>query len=105
MRPSELQRAILDSYQIFFARAFEVEQRPQRRMRLKSYAKSVEMGNVGMERHIRFLEEVEKPYYTADGRLKEDLLRDDFEARYGALRERLAGSVRRDSQFLKAFAV
>ena len=105
MRPSELQRGILDSYRIFFEHAFEIEQRPQRRMRLKSYAKSVELGNVGMERHIRFLEEIEKPYYTADGRLKEDLLKADFEDRYGALRDRLAGAVRRDSQFLKAFAV
>lgn len=105
MRPSELQRGILDSYRIFFGRALEIEQRPQRRARLKAYARSVEYSRGGMERHIRFLEELEKPYYTASGTLKDDLLRADFDARYGALRDWLAlSSKRSDPQFVKAYA-
>jgi Radical SAM superfamily/B12 binding domain len=104
MPPSELQRGIIRSYEVFFERAFELESRPQRRMRLKSYARSVRVGIPGMERHIRFLEELEKPYYTAAGTLREDLLRSDFESRHGALRDRLAGTVRHDAGFLRAFA-
>lgn len=104
MRPSALQRAIINSYDVFFERAFEIEQRPQRRMRLKAYAKSVQLGIPGMERHARFLETIEAPYYTDAGRLKEDLLEADFEARHGALRARLAETVRVDAGFARAFA-
>jgi anaerobic magnesium-protoporphyrin IX monomethyl ester cyclase len=105
MRPSELQRGILDSYDIFFQRAFEIERRPQRRARLKSYALSVDRSRAGMERHIRFLEELEKPYYTAAGTLKEDLLKADFDAEHGELRSWLARSSRRkDLQFVQGYA-
>lgn len=105
LRPSELQRGILDSYDIFFTRAFEIEQRPQRRARLKAYLRSVKCGRVGMERHIRFLEELEKPYYTASGILKEDLLKADFDARHGELRDWLVKSTRRrDLLFVKEYA-
>jgi hypothetical protein len=105
MRPSELQRGILDSYGIFFKRAFEIERRPQRRARLKSYARSVERGRVGMQQHIHFLEELEKPYYTPSGTLKEDLLKADFESRHGELRTWLARSSKRtDLQFVKGYA-
>ncbi|MGW1073326.1 B12-binding domain-containing radical SAM protein [Streptomyces sp. NPDC002537] len=105
MRPSELQRGILDSYGIFFKRAFEIEQRPQRRARLKSYARSVERGRAGMEQHIRFLEGLEKPYYTTSGTLKEDLLKADFDTRHGELRTWLARSSKRtDLQFVKGYA-
>jgi hypothetical protein len=96
MRPSELQGAILRSYDIFFARAFEIETRPQRRMRLKSYARSVEQGRAGMERHIEFLKQIEKPYYTGAGTLKEEALKADFDAEHGALRQRLETQVRRN---------
>jgi anaerobic magnesium-protoporphyrin IX monomethyl ester cyclase len=104
MRPSELQRSIIRSYEVFFQRAFEVETRPQRRMRLKSYARSVQLGIPGMERHIRFLEEVEKPYYSAGGTLREDLLKADFESRKGGLRDWLATAVHHDRNFVQAFA-
>ena len=105
MRPSELQRGILDSYGIFFQRAFEIEQRPQRRARLKSYSLSVDRGRAGMERHIRFLEELEKPYYTGSGTLKEDLLKADFDAKHGELRSWLARSSRRkDLHFVQGYA-
>ncbi|MFF3362534.1 B12-binding domain-containing radical SAM protein [Streptomyces misionensis] len=105
MRPSELQHGILDSYDIFFKRAFEIERRPQRRARLKAYARSVERGRAGMEQHIRFLAELEKPYYTTAGTLKEDLLKADFDTRYGDLRTWLQGSSRRsDVEFVKAYA-
>ena len=105
MRPSELQRGILDSYTIFFKRAFEIERRPQRRARLKSYARSVECGRAGMEKHIRFLEDLEKPYYTPAGTLKEDLLKADFDARHGELRSWLARSSKRsDVEFVKGYA-
>jgi hypothetical protein len=105
MRPSELQQGILDSYDIFFKRAFEIERRPQRRARLKAYARSVERGRAGMEQHIRFLAELEKPYYTTAGTLKEDLLKADFDTRYGDLRTWLQGSSRRsDVEFVKAYA-
>jgi len=104
MRPSQLQRCILESYNHFFTRAFEIEKRPQRRMRLKSYARSVEMGNRGMEAHIHMLEKMEAPYYTASGTLKENLLKADFEQRYGPLRERLEKTIRLDNQFEKRYA-
>lgn len=104
MRPSALQRLILKSYDVFFERAFEIENRPQRRMRLKSYARSVQLGNAGMERHARFLEEIEKPYYTAGNTLREDLLKADFASKKGALRDRLARTVRHDANFVRAFA-
>lgn len=104
MRPSALQAAIRDSYRIFFKRAFEIEQRPQRRMRLKAYERSVEQSIPGMDHHIGVLEQLEQPYYTADGHLKEDLLKADFEARHGHVREWLATSLKRDPQFVKVFA-
>jgi hypothetical protein len=105
MRPSTLQRGILDSYDIFFKRAFEIEQRPQRRARLKSYARSVDRGRAGMEQHIRFLEDLEKPYYTSSGTLKEDLLKADFDTRHGELRDWLAKSSKRsDVEFVKRYA-
>ncbi|MEV5988491.1 radical SAM protein [Streptomyces sp. NPDC052051] len=105
MRPSELQQGILDSYGIFFKRAFEIERRPQRRARLKAYQRSVECGRAGMEQHIRFLTELEKPYYTSSGTLKEDRLKADFDARYGDLRTWLGRSSRRsDVEFVKGYA-
>ncbi|MCN9243706.1 radical SAM protein [Streptomyces sp. RY43-2] len=105
MRPSELQQGILDSYGIFFKRAFEIERRPQRRARLKAYQRSVECGRAGMEQHIRFLAELEKPYYTSSGTLKEDLLKADFDARYGDLRTWLGRSSKRsDVEFVKGYA-
>jgi radical SAM superfamily enzyme YgiQ (UPF0313 family) len=104
MRPSALQRAIIRSYDIFFERAFEIEQRTQRRMRLKAYAKSVEYGRAGMERHASWLEGIEKPYYTPDNRLREELLASDFEAQHGRLRNWLGRTVRADAGFARAFA-
>ncbi|WP_030784569.1 B12-binding domain-containing radical SAM protein [Streptomyces sp. NRRL S-920] len=105
MRPSELQRGILDSYDIFFQRAFEIETRPQRRARLKAYSRSVDRGREGMRQHIHFLEQLEKPYYTAAGTLREDLLKADFDARHGELREWLARSSKStDVEFVKRYA-
>ncbi|MTJ80854.1 MAG: radical SAM protein [Telmatospirillum sp.] len=105
MRPSVLQRLILKSYDVFFERAMEVESRPQRRMRLKSYARSTTMSRHGMERHIAQLEALEKPYYTPSGALREDLLKSDFEARHGPTREWLARSARgAEPVFAKAYA-
>ena len=98
MRPSSLQRAILESYDIFFARALELEKRPRRWARLKAYAMSVAESRAGMERHIAFLESIERPYYTAEGHLKEDLLKADFDGRYGAVREFLQSRVRRPAE-------
>jgi hypothetical protein len=95
MRPSVLQRAILDSYDVFFARALETESRPKRRARLNAYARSVADSIPGMERHIAHLEQLEQPYYTPSGSLKEDLLKSDFDGRYGPLREYLRCRVRR----------
>jgi anaerobic magnesium-protoporphyrin IX monomethyl ester cyclase len=94
MRPSVLQRRILEAYGIFFQHAFEIESRPQRRMRLKNHARCVKPGNEGMVKHIQFLEEIEKPYYTSAGRLKEDLLKLDFEGRHGELLEALGKAAR-----------
>lgn len=105
MRPSVLQQGILDSYDIFFKRAFEIERRPQRRARLKAYSLSVDRGRAGMKQHIRFLEELEKPYYTPAGTLKEDLLKADFDARHGELRSWLSRSSKRsDVEFVKGYA-
>jgi anaerobic magnesium-protoporphyrin IX monomethyl ester cyclase len=103
MRPSDLQRAILRSYETFFERAMQIETRPQRRMRLKSYARSVNQGQEGMHRHIGFLERLEAPYYTPSGTLKEELLKADFEAKHGALRERLSAISGQNSALIKAF--
>jgi anaerobic magnesium-protoporphyrin IX monomethyl ester cyclase len=105
MRPSVLQRAIIECYEIFFDRALEIESRPQRRMRLKSYALSVEHGLPGMERHVHFLEQLEKPYYTENGTLKEHLLEADFAGRKGELRDWLATAVHRDPNFAKALSL
>jgi SAM-dependent methyltransferase len=105
MRPSELQRLILQAYDTFFARAMEVETRPQRRTRVKSFSRSVAMSRAGMERHAAFLESIEEPYYTSSGSLREDLLRADFDARYGQLRSWLAKTARgADATFAKAYA-
>lgn len=105
MPPSELQRLILESYDVFFARAMEIEQRPQRRMRIKAYARSVAEGRAGMERHIAFLQELEKPYYTRTGSLREDVLKADFEQRFGATRDWLARSARgADREFVRMYA-
>ncbi|HXY99537.1 MAG TPA: radical SAM protein [Stellaceae bacterium] len=105
MRPSVLQRLILQSYDVFFERAMEVETRPQRRMRIKAYERSIAQSQGGMERHVAFLEELERPYYTASGTLKEDLLKADFEARFGKTRAWLAQTARgSDPQFVKAYA-
>ena len=58
-----------------------------------------------MEKHIRFLEDLEKPYYTPAGTLKEDLLKADFDARHGELRSWLARSSKRsDVEFVKGYA-
>lgn len=96
MRPSKLQEAILKSYDIFFVRALEIETRPQRRMRLKSYARSVEQGKAGMRHHIEFLKQIEKPYYNSSGNLREEALKSDFDTEHGALRQRLETCVRRN---------
>lgn len=98
MRPSALQRAMRDAYPVYFERAFEIETRPQRRMRLKNYARSVEPGVRSMDRHIAFLEEIEKPYYTPKGELKEDLLKADFEDRYGELKQWLGKLVNHNAE-------
>jgi hypothetical protein len=92
MRPSVLQRRILKAYDTFFARALQIETRPQRRMRLKNHARCVDPGNQGMLKHIQLLEAIEAPYYTEGGSLRESVLREDFEDRYGRLRDRLAAS-------------
>jgi len=49
-----------------------------------------------MLKHIRRLEEIEKPYYTPAGTLREDVLRNDFEDQYGKLRDRLSQAVRHE---------
>lgn len=103
MRPSVMQRKLLEAYSIFFERAFEIETRPQRRMRLKNHARCVKPGNDGMLKHIRYLEQIEQPYYTAAGELKEERLKADFEDRYGALRDRLAATVRREGATAQVF--
>jgi anaerobic magnesium-protoporphyrin IX monomethyl ester cyclase len=105
MRPSVLQRRILECYDIFFQHAFEIETRPQRRMRLKNHARCVKPGNDGMLKHIQFLESIEKPYYTSSGVLKENLLKADFESRYGELRASLRAAVRPGGGALSARAL
>lgn len=101
MRPSDLQRAIVNSYEVFFERTLAIERRPQRRARVLSYARSVKASLPGMARHIRNLEELEEPYYTRSGTLKEDLLKADFESRWGAQREWLRQSTRRDRKLVE----
>lgn len=105
MRPSVLQKRILGAYDIFFARAFEIETRPQRRMRLKNHARCVKPGNEGMLKHISYLEEIEKPYYTNEGILKEDLLKSDFDGKYGELKERIGRTIRTEGQPEKVYHV
>lgn len=104
MKPSVLQKSIVNSYKIFFDRALEIEKKPRQRMRLKAYAHSINYSIPGMEKHARYLEMIEKPYYTSSGRLKENILRSDFETRYGYIRERLARSLKRDTNFIKRFS-
>ncbi len=94
MRPSVLQRRILRAYDTFFQRAFQIETRPQRRMRLKNHARCVDPGNRAMLKHIEYLETIEAPYYTEGGQLREAALVSAFEDRYGALRDWLAGAER-----------
>jgi len=103
MRPSRLQQAILDSYQTFFKRALEIEQEPQRRMRLKCYARSVAESVRGMKTHIEALRKIEAPYYSSDEQLDEDMLKDSFERAHGHLRKQLETSIRREPGFLTAF--
>jgi anaerobic magnesium-protoporphyrin IX monomethyl ester cyclase len=105
MRPSTLQRAIIEAYDIFFARAMEIEKVPQRRARIKAYSRSVAMSRAGMERHIADLEQIEKPYYTSSGSLRESLLKSDFDSRYGKLRAWLSRSAQGDdAKFTRAYA-
>jgi radical SAM superfamily enzyme YgiQ (UPF0313 family) len=93
IRPSSLQQAMLDAYDIFFEAAYKIETRPQRRMRLKSYQGSVARARTGTLRHIEFLRDVERPFYRADDTLDEDRLKDDFERRFGKLRQWLTDSL------------
>jgi radical SAM superfamily enzyme YgiQ (UPF0313 family) len=93
IRPSALQQAMLDAYDIFFEHAYRIETRPQRRMRLKSYQRSVACAREGTMRHIAFLREVEAPFYRADDTLDEDLLKGDFDKRFGKLRQWLTDSI------------
>jgi anaerobic magnesium-protoporphyrin IX monomethyl ester cyclase len=104
IRPSQLQQGIIDSYRIFFNRVFELEQRPQRRARLKMYEKSVAVSLPGMEKHIHFLEQLEKPFYRPDDTLKEELLKESFEEKYGELRDWLKRTKHLDPNFIKEYA-
>ena len=104
MRPSELQQLIAESYEIFFKRAFEIEKRPQRRVRLKMYSRSIDQSLPGMRKHIAFLKEFERPYYTKDGILKEQMLVDEFEEKYGDMRKWLSQVEKRDLAFDKNYS-
>jgi hypothetical protein len=104
MRPSHLQRGIIDSYRIFFERSFELPQKPQRRARLKMYEKSVFLSLAGMKRHVHFLENLERPFYRPDGTLIEELLIEQFDAKYGGLKRWLKKTRRLDSDFVGAYA-
>jgi hypothetical protein len=101
MRPSQLQRILVKCFKDFFERAFEIEKRPKRRVRLKAFARLKANEFHETERHIAFLEELEKPYYTPFGELKEDLLKADFEDRYGHIQEWLRKSIdKRNAQVM-----
>jgi anaerobic magnesium-protoporphyrin IX monomethyl ester cyclase len=104
MRPSELQKGIIDSYEIFFKHAFEIEKRPQRRTRLKMYERSIAVSIPGMKKHIEYLENLEKPFYTSEGTLKENRLEEVFNERYGKLKEWLSQTRKLEKQFEKMFA-
>lgn len=104
MRPSQLQQGIIDSYRIFFDQVFRIEHKPQRRSRLKMYEKSIALSLPGMEKHIRFLETLEKPYYYDDDTLNEPLLKEHFEEKYGPLRNWLQKTRRLDPNFVKEYA-
>jgi hypothetical protein len=93
IRPSALQQAMLDAYDIFFELAFQIETRPQRRMRLKSYQQSVACSRAGSLRHIAFLREIEGPFYRSDDTLDEPRLKDEFDSRFGKLRQWLTDSM------------
>ena len=97
MRPSELQRALLRCMDIFFERAYEVEKRPKRLVRLKAFARLKASERLEAERHLELLERVERPYYTRGGELKEDLLRADFQDRHGHIVEWVERSKRREA--------
>lgn len=83
MRPSELQRTLTKCSDEFFERAFEIEKRPKRLVRLKAVARLKAAEKPEIERHTAFLEKLEAPYYNAAGELKEDLLKADFDGQYG----------------------
>lgn len=103
MRASTLQKLIIKSYRLFFDRALELERSPRRRARLKSYEKSVQASLPGMVRNAETLEKLEKPYYTAEDSLREEMLKRDFADQYGGLRERLRNLVR-DRDLVKSFS-
>jgi hypothetical protein len=100
MRPSELQRALIRCMDVFFERAYAVEKRPKRLVRLKAFARLKANERLEMERHIQLLEKIEQPYYTREGHLKEDLLRADFESRYGHIARWVERSQKRETRQL-----
>lgn len=83
MRPSELQRTLAKCSDDFFVRALEIEKRPKRIVRLKAVARLKASERHEVERHTAMLEKLEAPYYTRSGELKEDLLKADFDSKYG----------------------
>jgi anaerobic magnesium-protoporphyrin IX monomethyl ester cyclase len=95
MRPSVLQQTLAKCSDDFFVRAFEVETRPKRLVRLKAVARLKAAERQEVERHTAFLERIEAPYYTAAGELKEDLLKADFDAQYGHISDWLERSRKR----------
>ncbi|HYC88961.1 MAG TPA: radical SAM protein [Thermoanaerobaculia bacterium] len=92
MRPSELQRILAKCSDDFFVRAFEIEKRPKRLVRLKAVARLKAAEKQEVERHTAFLEKLEAPYYTAAGELKEELLKADFDGKYGHIADWLERS-------------
>jgi radical SAM superfamily enzyme YgiQ (UPF0313 family) len=92
MRPSVLQRTLARVSDEFFVRALEIETRPKRIVRLKAVARLKAAERQEVERHTAFLEQLEAPYYTGAGELKEDLLKSDFDSQYGHVAEWLERS-------------
>jgi anaerobic magnesium-protoporphyrin IX monomethyl ester cyclase len=68
------------------------------------YEKSIAIGLPGMEKHIRFLEQLEQPFYNNNDTLREELLKEQFEEKYGPLREWLKKTQRADVNFAKEYA-
>jgi anaerobic magnesium-protoporphyrin IX monomethyl ester cyclase len=95
MRPSDLQRTLAKCSDEFFVRALEIERRPKRIVRLRAVERLKAAERVEVERHTAFLEQLEAPYYTAAGELKEDLLKRDFDAKYGHISDWLERSRKR----------